>query len=104
MQTPVHQVWFDLSTFGTTLSHEILKMLTSNRTKIIREAFSRSNNQESPYLIWNQMDNYSADNTPSLGTRVPNQLNPVQLKIDVYIITPAENASPKFYSSSRFKS
>ena len=50
------------------------------------------------------MDNYSADNTPSLGTRVPNQINPIQLKIDVYIITAAENASPKFYSSSSYKS
>jgi hypothetical protein len=79
MQPPLHQAWFDLSTFGTTFSHEILKILTSNGTKIIRVAFSRSNNQESPFIIRNQMDNYSAHNTPSLDTHIPNQLNPIQL-------------------------
>jgi hypothetical protein len=39
MQPPVHQACFDLSTFGTTLNHEILKILISNGTKIIQEDF-----------------------------------------------------------------
>lgn len=74
MQPPVHQAWFDLSTFGTTLSHEILKILLSKGTNVIREACSRSHNQESPRLIRNQMDNYSADKTPSIGTYLTNSI------------------------------
>jgi len=74
MQPPVHQVWFDLSTFGTTLSHEGLEILISNGAKIIREACRRSGNHESPRLVRKQMNNYSADKTPSLGIYLTNSI------------------------------
>lgn len=74
MQPPVHQAWFDLSTFGTTLSHEDLKILISKGAKVIREACSRSGNQEFPRLLRKQMDNYSADKTPSLGIYLTNSI------------------------------
>ena len=74
MQPAVHQAWFDLSAFGTTLNHEILKILISNGTKIIREDCSRSDNQESSRLIRKQMDNYSAHKTPLLGIHVTNSI------------------------------